>query len=256
MGNTEIKWNSQLYEKKHAFVYKYGEELVGILNPVSGETILDLGCGTGNLTSLIKETGAEVLGIDLSPDMIASAKKNFPKIDFQVKDASTFSFPLKFDAVFSNAVLHWINEKEKAIDCIFNCLKPGGRMVVEFGGKGNNNNMLRTLKEAFIKKGHLSHAQISFWYFPSIADYSGLLEQRGFNVVNASLFDRPTELDDPENGMKNWFKMFGEKFFKGLPEEEQEDILNLTQDMLRKTNFKNGKWYADYKRIRIVAEKD
>jgi trans-aconitate methyltransferase len=113
-----MKWDSSLYDQKHSFVFKYGEEVLALLNPQRGERILDVGCGTGHLTKLIVEAGAEVVGIDSSPEMIEAARAACPDINFVVADAANFSFTEPFDAVFSNAALHWVTEAEQAVVCI------------------------------------------------------------------------------------------------------------------------------------------
>ncbi len=133
----DMKWNSSLYEQKHSFVFKYGEEVLALLNPQRGERILDVGCGTGHLTKLIAEAGAEVVGIDSSPEMVEAARVACPDINFVVADAADFSFTEPFDAVFSNAALHWVTEAKQAMVCMAQSLKQGGRFVVELGGKGN-----------------------------------------------------------------------------------------------------------------------
>lgn len=158
------------------------------------------------------------------------------------------------DAVFSNAVLHWIPEKEKAISSIYQSLKKGGRMVVEFGGKDNIQQMWTALKQELVKRGYIENANIAFWYFPSIGEYATLLEQQGFRVVKAAHFDRPTPLKG-EDGMKNWFLMFTDNFFSGISASEKSDILETVQTALKTTHFVDGQWVADYKRIRVVAIK-
>src|SRR5579871_2784441 len=133
----DTKWNASLYDDKHNFVFKYGEDVVQLLAPGQGERILDIGCGTGYLTSLIAQAGARVVGIDNSNSMVQKAQAVYPDLDFRLMSASDFHFNDPFDAIFSNATLHWVLEKEKAIDCIYHNLKPGGRLVLEMGGKGN-----------------------------------------------------------------------------------------------------------------------
>ena len=255
MTKNTIHWKSNLYEEKHSFIYAYGEQLLEMLNPKPNEKILDLGCGNGVLTDKIKSLGAEVIGVDASPDMIKAAIEKFPQIHFSVMDATLLDLPITFDAIFSNAVMHWVPEAHKAAKNIFNSLNSGGRFVAEFGGKGNNNNLITALKNAFVHFGLNANANIDFWYFPSIAEYASVLESVGFKVHFCHLFERPTELQDTENGVKEWFKMFGEKFFEGLDSDTIDKVLNKTQESLEASNFKNGKWDADYMRLRIIAYK-
>lgn len=247
-----MKWNTELYNKQHDFVYRYGEAIVKLLHAKPYEKILDLGCGTGELTKTIEESGALVTGIDSSEQMIDKAKMNFPFIPFEVKDAANLDYTNEFDAVFSNAVLHWIMEKEEVAGCIYKALKPGGRLVAEFGGKNNIKSITDAIKNAFARR------ELCFtdcWYFPSIAEYAGLLEKKGFRVLLIQHIDRPTELSG-EEGMRNWITMFGNNLFTGLPVATREEIINEAVEELRGGNYKEGKWYADYARLRVHAIRD
>lgn len=250
-----MKWNTSLYDESHSFVSKYGQGLLAYLNPKRQESILDLGCGTGDLTKEIFLSGADVTGVDSSAEMIATAKSKFPELAFLQMDARELKFDKQFDAIFSNAVFHWIPEKEMVIQNMHSLLKENGRIAIEFGGKGNNRQMLKTLREVFTKRGYHNNAKIDFWYFPSIGEYASELEKGHFRVVRAEHFDRSTPLQG-EHGMKDWFRMFSNSFFAGIADGEKDEILNEVQDKLRATHFTDGSWYADYKRIRIMAIKE
>jgi len=254
-ATVHTSWNAHLYDDKHSFVFKYGEDLVNILNPQPGERILDLGCGTGYLADIIAASGATVVGIDNSLEMISKAKAQYPELEFKVMSATEFHFDEHFNAIFSNAALHWVTEKEKAIDCMYRNLKRGGRVVLEMGGKHNIERIVTALQNSLIKRGFSENAAIPLWYFPSLSEYTGLLEKRGFRVTYAAHFNRDTNLNDTENGIKDWIKMFGSAFLKGIDETEVGSILDEVQDILESTNFRNGQWYADYKRLRVIAIK-
>ncbi|TAD98334.1 MAG: class I SAM-dependent methyltransferase [Bacteroidetes bacterium] len=254
MNTVEPIWNSNLYDSKHDFVSKYGQDVVKLLAPKKGEHILDVGCGTGDLADMIYQEGAFVFGIDNSPEMVATAQKKYANIKFEVHSAENFKLTEQFDAVFSNATLHWVLEKEKAIDCIYDCLKDKGRFVAEFGGKANVESIVISLKKALTELGFLENANTLVWYFPSLSEYTTLLEKRGFRVCYATHFDRPTELKD-ENGIRNWLEMFTKLFMKNLQKPEIDAVLDKVEQDLKKTNYQNGKWYADYKRLRILAIK-
>ncbi|MEM6343456.1 MAG: methyltransferase domain-containing protein [Bacteroidota bacterium] len=249
-----MKWDSKLYDGSHGFVSKFGEGIYSYLQPQVGERILDLGCGTGDLALKIKEAGAEVFGVDNSPEMIAQAKEKYPDLDFAVADGRTLGFTKEFDAIFSNAVLHWIPEYEAVIEQMSQALKAGGRIVLEFGGKGNIAQMVQALQQQLAISGYEKNSLIDFWFFPSIGEYSSALERAGFRVVHAEHFDRPTPLKGPD-GMKDWFRMFADRFFAGVPQGEREKILDATQESLRPTHYSAEGWLADYKRIRIIATK-
>ncbi|GGB15138.1 class I SAM-dependent methyltransferase [Puia dinghuensis] len=252
----DTHWNASLYDDKHNFVFKYGEDVVQLLAPQIGERILDVGCGTGYLTNLIAKAGARVIGIDKSKSMVDRAQAVYPDLDFRVMSATDFGFDTPFDAVFSNATLHWVLDKEAAVDCIAQALRPGGRLVLEMGGKGNVEEIVVATRKVLTRHGYYSNAATQLWYFPSLSEYTTLLEKKGFRVRFAAHFDRPTELKDTENGIKDFIKMFGNAFFTDIPDTEIETILTEIQDAVRSTNYRNGSWYGNYKRLRIAAVKN
>jgi trans-aconitate 2-methyltransferase len=249
------QWNTNLYEDKHAFVWKYGEDLINLLSPQVGEDILDVGCGTGQLTAKIAEAGVSIFGIDADAKMIEKAKINFPQLNFTVADARNFDLGKSFDKVFSNAVLHWINQPDLAIQSIFKHLKIGGSFVAEFGGKGNIKLISQALVDALASKGLDLGELDKYWYFPSISDYTQRLETNGFEVIFANLFDRPTPLEAGENGMQNWLKMFASAFLSKLSSEQKDEVIQVAVNQLKPTLYHNGQWIADYRRIRVVAVK-
>jgi trans-aconitate methyltransferase len=248
---TTPEWDAELYKAKHSFVYEYGRELVALLAPKGGERILDLGCGSGQLTQAIAESGARVTGLDNSASMIETARREYPDLSFVLADAKDFSFDETFEAVFSNAALHWVKPPEKVIECVAKCLRPGGRFVAEFGGKGN----VQCIFDAAEAAGReLTGREVrNVNYFPSVAEYSSILESRGLEVRHAWLFDRPTKLEDGENGLRNWLNMFGEKTFGSLPDNVRSQWIERTQQKARASLFRDGSWHADYRRLRIVA---
>jgi trans-aconitate methyltransferase len=247
-------WNATLYDQKHSFVFGYGRELISLLEPRPGERILDVGCGTGHLTKLIDDSGARAVGMDSSPSMVEAARSRYPGLTFVLADAREFSFPEPFDAVFSNATLHWVTEAERAATCISNALKSGGRFVAEFGGKGNVASILAAVQQSLWE---LARAEVDHgFYFPSIGEYATLLEEHGLSVRRALLFDRPTRLEDGENGLRNWILVFGKTMFRDIPGEVEEQVFNRVEDKLRSTLFTQGAWFADYRRLRVVAYKE
>lgn len=246
-------WDAGLYKDQHSFVFQYGSDLLSWLQPLEGERILDAGCGTGELTAEIAGVGASVKGIDQSASMIRSARAHFPGIDFETADITSFELDERFDAIFSNATLHWVREKEKAAAQLFKHLKPGGRLVLEMGGQHNVAGILRALEAAMTKYGHVYKP---FWYFPSVAEYTTVLENAGFRVNRVHYFDRETTLKDNENGIIQWLEMFGSHFFAGMQASGRNAVLEETQRMMRPTHHRNGKWIADYKRLRVLAVKE
>ena len=235
----------ELYEARHSFVWKMAGSLIDLLQPAPGELIVDLGCGAGQLTAEIAGRGARVMGIDSAPSMVAQARANYPTLSFRLADATSFNLPEKADAVFSNAVLHWVLDANAAAERIAAALKPGGRFVAELGGKGNIRAILAAV-EAVIGPAE------NPWYFPGVAEYSAILEAQGLETVSAELFDRPTPLEG-ERGMENWLEMFGEKLLAATPRRDLAATRRGIADVLRPVLHKDGGWYADYRRLRIVA---
>lgn len=250
-----MNWNAGLYDQKHHFVSKYGEDVIEMLAPKPGEWILDLGCGTGDLAYQIAESGARVVGLDQSATMIETARKKYPDLQFEEGSATSFAYDFVFDAVFSNATLHWVLDPQKAIERMHRCLKPGGRLVLEMGGKGNVQNIVTALLAVLSERGYAKNANQQVWYFPSLSAYTSLLELNGFRVAFASNFDRPTLLKE-EQGIRNWLIMFGQSYLKGIPVEEVDSIIECVEERIRPTNYIYHQWYADYVRLRVVAFKE
>lgn len=246
-----INWDANKYSSDFSFVHQYGNSLIDLID--SGcKTVLDLGCGNGALSKALSDKGYNVTGIDASKDFLEIARKNYPEIKFIEADATNFSVQQPFDAVFSNAVFHWINKENQKnlLKCVHKALKKNGQFVFEFGGYGNNKLIHEMLKETFLE--HKYNYEMPF-YFPTISEYSALLESNGFRVTYAVLFDRPTELKG-ENGLKDWIEMFVKTpFCKVKDEDEKRKIIDEAVENLRNTLYKDGKWYADYVRIRMKA---
>lgn len=254
MKNT--KWDVSLYNEKHRFVHEYGSDLVSLLDPQPNELVLDLGCGSGQLTQKIAKLSAKVIGIDSSKEMIETSKQLFPTLDFHQMDAQSFEFNHDFDAIFSNAVLHWVTDQKAAAKNMFRHLKEGGRLVVEFGAYNNVASIVNALRSSLKDQGYYKNANLQRWYFPTISEYTFLLEDIGFEVVFAQIYDRPTPLESKSNGIKDWIEMFGSHFFEGVDQEHKLAILEQVQNAVKNACLKDQKWYADYRRIRVVAFKN
>lgn len=250
-----MKWNAGLYDEEHEFVSKYGTGLIEVLNPKAGEKILDVGCGTGDLAHQLFMTGCVVTGIDASENMIKKAREKFPDIRFICADAGSFGAHEKFDAVFSNAVLHWIKDQDPVLKNIYIHLRPGGRFVAELGAKGNVEKIRNALKNSLTAHGFVAQASITNWYFPSVAEYAGKLEQQGFFIRFIECYDRPTVLQSTAKGIVGWLEMFGGSFFRGVEEVAKNEILYEVQNQLSEDLYKDGTWVADYRRLRFYCEK-
>ena len=242
-----MSWDPQDYQKRHAYVFQYGEALLDLLAPQAGERILDLGCGAGQLTAAIARTGAMVFGIDSSPEMIAQALANFSALDFRIGDATNFSVDQPLDAVFSNAALHWVRNAEAVAACVSRALKPAGRLVAELGGRGNVQSIANAIREV------LGPVELP-WFFPSIGEYTSVLETHGLEVRRAELFDRPTRVEG-EDGMEHWLSVFGGSLVAGMPDVGQKEIWRAVAQKLRPQFYRDGGWTLDYRRLRVVAVK-
>lgn len=248
-------WNAGLYDTKHSFVSAYGEDLIEWLNPQAGEKILDLGCGTDDLADKLTKAGVSIMGIDKSRNMVEQASRKYPHILFDVQDATNLQFKDEFDAVFSNATLDWVKPPLLALQGIYHALKTGGRFIAEFGGKGNvtiiTNEVINQLKTI----GADYRPEQFPWFFPSIGEYTSLMEEAGFRVTLAQHFDRPTPLEG-KNGLRNWIEMFASSMVEGLSEQAKNTVLSNAEESLKSCLFQKGRWMADYKRIRVIGIKE
>lgn len=248
------RWDAAEYDDDHAFVFEYGEDLLAWLDPQPDERVLDLGCGTGHLTAEIADSGATAVGIDQSAEMVREARERYPEVNFVQADARQFSTDARFDAVFSNAALHWIPDADQpgVLATVRDALAPGGRFVAELGGIGNVEQLVSATLDELRVRGHdVDHP----WYFPSVGEYASRLETHGFEVRRAALFDRPTELSGGPDGLRNWLDMFGDSLFADLSSETKTDVVDAVEDRLRDALYDatTETWTANYRRLRFVA---
>jgi trans-aconitate methyltransferase len=173
-----------------------------------------------------------------------------PDLRFEVADARDFAFEAPFDAIFSNAVLHWVQDQDALLECVSDALVPGGRFVAECGGTGNVAAIVDAVTAEVNERGYQVENP---WYFPSVGEYSTKLESHGFEVRYARLFDRPTKLENGEDGLEGWVEMFGDSLLAHLSEDEQAAVIEAVEARLRDDLFQDGDWYADYRRLRFVA---
>lgn len=247
------EWDSKTYTTDFSYVHQYGGDVMNLIDFAKARSVLDLGCGNGALTAKFAEKGLQVTGMDASETMLAVARQAYPEIHFVQGDATDFSLPEPVDVIFSNAVFHWIDKTKQPamMKCVYRALNPGGQLVLEMGGCGDNQSIHGALRDAFAKRGY---TYIRPQYFPTVGEYAPMLEQAGFKVVYAVLFDRPTELKG-ENGLENWIRMFVLSAFDVMSESERDAIIDEVVASLREKLYRDGKWMADYVRLRMKAVK-
>jgi trans-aconitate methyltransferase len=245
-------WNASRYAANAAFVPALGQAVLDLLHPVSGERILDLGCGDGVLTQKLAATGAEVVGVDSSADMVQAARQR--GIDARMMDVTRLTFVHEFDAVFSNAALHWIkDDPDAAIACAYRALRRPGRFVGEMGGHGCVAAINLALIVGLEKRGIKNAASICPWYFPTVDDYTERLQRARFVAESVQLIPRPTPLP---SGMRGWLETFANPLCAALPEDQRGEYLDEVTRMLSSVLCdERGRWTADYMRLRFVARK-
>ena len=240
------QWSPEAYGCHGGFVPALGAGILEQLAPAPGERILDLGCGDGVLTERIARSGATVIGVDSSPQMVAAARER--GVDARLMDATTLTFHAEFDAVFSNAVLHWIDDQDAVLSGVARALVPGGRFVAEFGGFTN----IAAISVAM--RAVLGHHRIPYqrhWYYPTPGAYKALLERHGLTVELTTLFPRPTPLP---TGMIGWLHTFANAALAPVPSDQRATVEHEIVELLRPSLCDEaGNWTADYVRLQVIA---
>jgi len=243
-------WNPAEYERNARFVSTLGRGVLELLSPQRGERILDLGCGDGALSAEIAAVGAVVVGIDSSEPMVDAARSR--DLDARIGDAQALAFESEFDAVFSNAALHWMPNPDAVLAGVYRALKPGGRFVAEFGGHGNIA-AIRVAQFAICQKHGGDPQTIAGKYYPTTEDYESRLRAHGFTVDSLQLIPRPTPLPTCMDG---WLDTFGRAFLESIPEDSRTPAKQEIIDLLRPALCdSNGMWTADYLRLRVAAHR-
>jgi SAM-dependent methyltransferase len=241
-------WDPERYQRQAGFVATLGEAVLEWLAPQPGERILDLGCGDGVLTEKLVAAGAEVVGVDASAEQVAAACAR--GLDARAVDGERLSFDREFDAVFSNAALHWMRNPEAAIDGVRRALRPGGRFVGEFGGKDNVATIVGALVAALDIRG-LDATAVHPWYFPDESEYRARLEKHGFVVERIERFVRPTPLPGELGG---WLETFAESFLRAVaPADRPALIAEVAAATAATLRDADGCWHVDYVRLRFAA---
>ena len=242
-------WHPERYARNARFVSDLGAPVLALLAPRPGERILDLGCGDGALTEKLLAEGAEVVAVDASPEQVSGAQAR--GLDARVMRGEALDFEQEFDAVFSNAALHWMKDADAVVEGVARALKPGGRFVGEFGGGDNVGRLRRALIAALDRRGH-DGAAADPWYFPDEAEYEAKLAAAGFTVQSIELIPRWTPLPGSIDG---WLETFSGAFLSHLPEEQHAEAMAEVREAVREElQDEEGRWHADYVRLRFSAQ--
>ncbi len=249
MSSTQT-WDPERYARNARFVTDLGMPVIDLLAPRPGERILDLGCGDGVLAAKLAEMGCEIVGVDASEMQVAAARKL--GLDARVIAGQALPFYDEFDAVFSNAALHWMLRPDEVIAGVWRALRRGGRFVAEMGGHGNVETIRAALVNA-LRRRSIDGESLVPWFFPTVQDYSARLRKAGFVISYISLFPRPTPLP---GDLALWLENFAEDFLRALPPAQRPSYIEEVREALRpKLCDANGNWTADYVRLRFAAQK-
>jgi len=247
---TEQRWDPRTYAQHGRFVSDLGAGVVDLLAPARGERILDLGCGDGALTEKLVAAGAQVVGVDASPEQVEAARAR--GLDARVARAEALPFAAEFDAVFSNAALHWIRDADAVLASVHRALRPGGRFVAEMGGAGNVAAIRAALAEALDRRG-LDGRAFDLLFLPTAEEYRARLEAHGFAVRTIALFPRPTPLPGE---MSAWLETFAQPSLRAVSDGDRPGLIEEVTAALRPRLYQADQgWVADYVRLRFAAVK-
>lgn len=250
MTQAQQTWSASRYAANARFVSDLTAEVLALLAPRHDEHILDLGCGDGVIAAALAQLGCTVVGIDASPNFIDAARAR--GVDARLMDGEAIDFGPDFDAVFSNAALHWMKDADAVISGVGRALRPGGRFVAEMGGADNVRLIVTALEEGLERRG-IDPSPFNPWYFPTPDDYRARLEAAGFTVDCMELIDRPTTLPGDITG---WLETFAGTFTAALPDDRRAAYVGEVRDSLApRLRDSSGHWQADYVRLRFRAFK-
>jgi len=247
-----MEWDAAKYQETCGRVTEHGAELVDVLRKIKCNTVLDVGCGNGILTKEIADFAHEVIGIDSYPAMINMAKLRYPELEFHVMDACSLQWANRFDAVFSNAVFHFIKTQDILLDKINKSLTPNGVLVCEFGASGNIARLLEAVNQACTERGKL---YVLRFYYPTEEEYRHLLEKHNFIVEQLFSYNRDTKLIEGAAGLRNWVNQIFSVEKGWFSSAEWDDVLTEIESALKSAQWDGYEWHLPNRRLRIIARK-
>jgi trans-aconitate methyltransferase len=252
-------WDAEAYDTSFSVITRLGEGVLELLAPEPGERVVDLGCGTGDLTAWIALAGAQVVGIDADPAMLARAGLRHPGLDFRSADGHTLSaadlpWARPADAVFSSAALHWMTRPREVALAVYGVLRPGGRFVAEMGAAANVATVEEATRRARKDLG-LDPDVVTPWYFPTPAGHAALLEDAGFEVDMLHRFARPTPLGGAPDALTDWLRVFGSTLVADLSADQLAAVGERVAAATETRLWRDGQWWADYVRLRFAAHR-
>ena len=245
-----VRWDPERYARHAGFVPELGQGALELLAPRPGEWILDLGCGDGVLTRKIADAGARVVGADMSLAQLRASRA--AGLVVFVARGEALALLRRFDAVFSNAALHWMKRPDEVLGCVRDALRPGGRFVAELGAHGNVESVRAELHAALARRG-IDPAGFDPWYFPAADEYAARLRAHSFEIEELRAFSRPTPLPGE---LREWLLTFAQPFLAALAIGEREPLLVELRERLReRLQRADGTWVLDYVRLRFRARR-
>ena len=247
-----MAWNAQDYAENAGFVPALGNAVLELLAPQPGEAILDLGCGDGVLTERLAAAGAQILGLDCEGAMLDAARAR--GLDVIEGDGQTLAFEARFDAVFSNAAVHWMRDQKAVAEGVYRALKPGGRYVGECGGFMNIAAIRTAIRAVLLNHGFAPDSG-GGQYYQTAEAFAALSSAAGFTAIEARIIPRQTPLP---TGIRGWLKTFRAGFLDeaGVPEAARETVISEIESLLKPALCDSeGKWTADYVRLRWQMRK-
>lgn len=260
--NNNFIWNPEDYAEHSSAQFKWGKELIELLNLKGNESLLDIGCGDGKITELIskKLSSGKVVGVDSSKDMIRFARQKytndkFENLSFELKDACNLGYENEFDIVYSNAALHWIEDQKCVLNGAYKSLKNNGRILFQMGGKGNLSEMIEIITETLkTAKWNQYFSGFGFpFFFYSDVEYIAFLKNTNFNIDKVELIPRIMTHENV-NDLAGWIRTTWHPILNRVPQNQKADLINDIVNDFLKTHPLDSNGRANIKMVRLQVQ--